>query len=228
MVAHGTLAVDPHGRRWLMLGTRSGFTHSVAAYFARKAEVHAAMRQFVQQITPFYDVQISLNALDDPARGEAGIYLSLTGTSAEDADSGEVGRGNRVSGVIAFHRPAGAEAAAGKNPMSHIGKVYNVLAHRVAQEIVTELPHIASASVWIVSHIGQPLDTPSLVHVQLIQNSTYPRSPYLERAAEALVRARVARITEFCQALAQGVYALYSSATQVCSHEQPSVSSDFL
>ena len=48
------------------------------------------------------------------AGGSEGVYLSLLGTSAEDADSGQVGRGNRVNGLISLNRPLGTEAAAGK------------------------------------------------------------------------------------------------------------------
>ena len=69
------------------------------------------------------------------------IYLSLLlGTSAEDADSGQVGRGNRVNGLISARTaPSAAEAAAGKNPVSHVGKIYNILSHRMAQQIYQEV-----------------------------------------------------------------------------------------
>ena len=63
------------------------------------------------------------------------VYLTLTGTSAEMGDDGSVGRGNRVNGVIAPFRATSLEAACGKNPISHVGKVYNVLALVAAQDI---------------------------------------------------------------------------------------------
>jgi S-adenosylmethionine synthetase len=177
----------------------------VALYFERKTQAVETMTSFVRQHSPFDDVRISLNSLDNKERGEDGIYLSLTGTSAEDADSGQVGRGNRVSGVIAFHRPAGAEAAAGKNPVSHVGKIYNVLAHRLAQEIIAEVGGLEAVSVWIVSQIGQPVNAPALVQVQLtpIEGGLSPHTRY---TVETLVRVRLAHIAEFCQALAKGQY----------------------
>ncbi len=177
----------------------------VALYFERKTQAVETMTSFVRQHSPFDDVRISLNSLDNKGRGEDGIYLSLTGTSAEDADSGQVGRGNRVSGVIAFHRPAGAEAAAGKNPVSHVGKIYNVLAHRLAQEIIAEVAGLEAVSVWIVSQIGQPVNAPALVQVQLtpIEEGLSPHTRY---TVETLVRVRLAHIAEFCQALAKGQY----------------------
>lgn len=178
---------------------------SVATYFARKAQAAEAMVHFVRQIQTFDDVRVTLNSLDRVERGEDGIYLSLTGTSAEDADSGQVGRGNRVSGVIAFHRPAGAEAAAGKNPVSHVGKIYNVLAHHLAQEILTELGGLEAISIWLVSQIGQPIDAPALVHVQLTPSEGVMLR-HLQGGIETRIRARFASIGEFCQALAKGRY----------------------
>ena len=154
---------------------------------------------------PCDEMRITLNSLDREDRGEGGVYLSLTGTSAEDADSGQVGRGNRASGVIAFHRPAGAEATAGKNPVSHVGKIYNVLAHQLAQEILATIDGVEAVSLWILNQIGQPIDSPTLVHVQ-ITPIDIGLSPAIQRLVEDLIQGRFARIGEFCRALAHGCY----------------------
>lgn len=37
-----------------------------------------------------------------------GMYLTVLGTLAEDADSGEVGLGNQVNGLIPMNRPSGS------------------------------------------------------------------------------------------------------------------------
>jgi len=108
-----------------------------------------------------------------------------------------------VSGVIAFHRPAGAEAAAGKNPVSHVGKIYNVLAHCLAQDIVTAVAAVETVSLWLVSRIGQPIDHPALVQVQLTSSENH-LSASTREAVEALIRTRFETIADFCQALAQG------------------------
>jgi S-adenosylmethionine synthetase len=42
--------------------------------------------------------ETGVNVADDPARGD--VFLTVSGTSAEAGDDGEVGRGNRVSGLI--------------------------------------------------------------------------------------------------------------------------------
>ena len=86
------------------------------------------------------------------------VYLTLTGTSAEMGDDGAVGRGNRVNGVIAPFRATSLEAACGKNPISHVGKVYNVLALLAAQDIVEQVPAVRAATVYVLSQIGGALD----------------------------------------------------------------------
>ena len=73
-------------------------------------------------------------------RGAGGMYLTVLGTSADGADGGQVGRGNRVNGLISLHRPMSTEAAAGKNPVSHVGKIYNLLAHRSPRTSASRSP----------------------------------------------------------------------------------------
>ena len=54
----------------------------------------------------------------------------LCGGSARAAfggDDGQVGRGNRANGLITPYRLMSIEAAAGKNPVTHVGKLYTVL-----------------------------------------------------------------------------------------------------
>lgn len=112
---------------------------------------------------------IRINALDDPgAKDESGIYLTVTGLSAEHGDDGQVGRGNRVSGLITPSRPMSLEAAAGKNPVSHVGKIYNVLATKLANDLVSRIPVIREATIQILSCIGQPINRPQLVDIQIV------------------------------------------------------------
>jgi S-adenosylmethionine synthetase len=133
-------------------------TASEAAYFARKEEILAALAM------EFRDVPLALewrlNNLDAPGRGADGVYLTVTGTSAEDADSGQVGRGNRVNGLIAFARPAGGEAAAGKNAVAHAGKIYSVLSQRLAGLLHARCPELLEVYVHLMARIGEPVDRP--------------------------------------------------------------------
>lgn len=112
--------------------------------------------------------EIHINTLDDPdATDESGLYLTVCGLSAEHGDDGQVGRGNRVSGLITPSRPMSLEAAAGKNPISHVGKIYNVLASRLANDLVSRIPAIDEAAVQILSCIGKPINRPQLVEIQV-------------------------------------------------------------
>jgi S-adenosylmethionine synthetase len=67
---------------------------------------------------------------DIPDRDE--LYLTYTGSSIESGDEGVVGRGNRVTGLITPLRPMNIEGASGKNPVYHVGKLYNLAAQRIA------------------------------------------------------------------------------------------------
>ena len=78
--------------------------------------------------------------LDRPGAGLAGMYLSVLGTSAEDADCGEVGRGNQANDIFAVNRPRGSEVAPGKSPVSHVGKIYNVLTHCWLKRSIVKFP----------------------------------------------------------------------------------------
>lgn len=104
------------------------------------------------------DVHFRLNAADDPKHGE--FYLTVTGTSAEQGDDGNTGRGNRVNGLISPMRQYSMEATAGKNPVNHTGKILNALAVLTAREIVEKVPTVKESYVRILSRIGNPIDQP--------------------------------------------------------------------
>lgn len=108
------------------------------------------------------DTKVCVNCAD---KGE-NIYLTVTGTSIEMGDDGATGRGNRGNGLITPMRPMTMEAIAGKNPVSHVGKIYNVLAQRAASEI-SELEGVKEAYVTLVSRIGSPISQPMLRGVQI-------------------------------------------------------------
>ncbi|HYA54287.1 MAG TPA: methionine adenosyltransferase, partial [Thermoplasmata archaeon] len=81
-------------------------------------------------------VTIDVNTADDPELGR--FYLTVTGCSMEAGDDGSVGRGNRANGLITPCRPMSLEASAGKNPVNHVGKIYNLLGNLIANDIVKE------------------------------------------------------------------------------------------
>lgn len=178
---------------------------SEKAYFARKEEIHSALKRFLEDRGGFPEISLALNCLDQPGRGLGGVYLSLLGTSAEDADSGQVGRGNRVNGLIPIGRAIGTEAAAGKNPVSHVGKIYNVLAHKLAREICEQVPGVAGAQVLLLSRIGAPVDQPLMAGAQLIL-ATGVGLEEVSRPVEEMFSRRLSSLDAFCLALAAGEY----------------------
>jgi S-adenosylmethionine synthetase len=144
------------------------FIENEDAYFKKKDEIYQKIESFVISNTNMDKVCIHLNTLDVKGRGMGGVYLTVTGTSAEDADSGQVGRGNRVNGIIPLNRPTCSEAAAGKNPVSHVGKIYNLLTYHMAKKIYEDVPGIKEVYVWLLSQIGQPINRPKISSVQLV------------------------------------------------------------
>ena len=111
------------------------------------------------------EVDAVVNAADDLDQSE--VFLTVTGTSAEAGDDGEVGRGNRTSGLITPYRPMTLEAAAGKNPVSHVGKLYNLAAEAIARSAARESLGVSEATCVLVSQIGHPIDDPQVVDLRV-------------------------------------------------------------
>jgi S-adenosylmethionine synthetase len=149
-------------------------------------------------------VEVEVNAADDPARGS--FYLTVTGTSAEAGDDGQAGRGNRVNGLVTPCRPMTLESVAGKNPVSHVGKLYNLCAGLVTAAVVDALPGVAEAECRLVSQIGRPVDDPWLAELRLRVRA--PLSPAEQARAREIARAEIAAIPQLWRELLTGRLAL--------------------
>jgi S-adenosylmethionine synthetase len=134
----------------------------VSKYIASREEYEEAKARVREVIRRRADAEVSVNAADS----EKNIYLTVTGTSIEMGDDGATGRGNRGNGLITPGRPMTMEAIAGKNPVSHVGKIYNVLAERMAEEMI-RLEGVEEAYVTLVSRIGSPIRQPLLKGVRI-------------------------------------------------------------
>jgi S-adenosylmethionine synthetase len=183
----------------------SRFVWNERSYFERKAVLKHEMDRFAGRLQDFRRVVVHFNTLDAPGRGLYGVYVSLLGTSAEDADSGQVGRGNRVNGLISLNRPLGTEAAAGKNPVSHVGKIYNVLSHRLARMVYERVGGLREVQVLMLSRIGAPINEPQTATVQLLP-ARGRVTDVMTRKAEKIVASELARINSFCRDLSKGKY----------------------
>ncbi|MGD8965927.1 MAG: methionine adenosyltransferase [Anaerolineae bacterium] len=166
-------------------------------YAEARDAAQAAIQQYASQLDQ-RKVTVMVNTADD-VENDA-VYLTLTGTSAEMGDDGAVGRGNRVNGVIAPFRSTSLEAACGKNPISHVGKVYNVLALTAAQDIVEQVDAIEEASVYILSQIGAPLEEP-LVATALVRATNGTLTPGARADVESLLDEKLTRVHELRESI---------------------------
>ncbi|WP_280536152.1 methionine adenosyltransferase [Halopenitus sp. POP-27] len=128
-----------------------------------------SVREFVSDLArdrTDREVHVDVNTADDYE--ENSIYLTVTGTSAEQGDDGSVGRGNRANGLITPNRPMSMEATSGKNPVNHIGKIYNLLSTEIAESVAAEVDGIRDLQVRLLSQIGRPIDEPHVADTQVV------------------------------------------------------------
>jgi S-adenosylmethionine synthetase len=151
----------------------SSITPDLDHYISVKEDVKNRIEELAAGMT-VYPVSVSINTADAPERGV--VYLTVTGTSAEQGDDGNTGRGNRVHGLITPGRPMSLEATAGKNPVNHVGKIYNVLANQIANKAFEEVEGVREVYIKILSQIGRPIDQPMVADAQLILEKGTPLS----------------------------------------------------
>lgn len=189
-----------------VLGLRSGDTlkitvacafvgrylRELADYYGKKERVRSLATTAATEAVGG-NIEVNVNAADgDTAES---IYLTVTGLSAEAGDDGQVGRGNRVNGLITPYRPMSLEAAAGKNPVTHTGKLYNLLGDRMAHALVRDIPGVTEACCYLLSCIGSPVSEPEVADIRLRLADTVSIE-MVEARAEQIVRAHLRSSTE--------------------------------
>jgi S-adenosylmethionine synthetase len=179
------------------------FVDSEQTYFKKKEEILQAIKEFVKINSNFKNIDLYLNTLDERGRGVSGIYLTVLGTCADSADSGQVGRGNRINGVISLSRPASEEAAAGKNPVSHVGKIYNLLSFRIAEKVYQKVDGLKEVYIWMLSQIGRPIDNPLIAAAQLILDKKNS-FPSIQKKVREVIDYELENINNFTKELAKG------------------------
>ncbi|QFU83579.1 methionine adenosyltransferase [Natronorubrum aibiense] len=168
------------------------------------AEAVESVREFVAEVASEHtdrDVNVHVNTADDYEEGS--IYLTVTGTSAEQGDDGSVGRGNRANGLITPNRSMSMEATSGKNPVNHIGKIYNLLSTEIAEEVVSEVDGIRDLRVRLLSQIGRPIDQPHVADVHVVTEGGVELSD-VEADIEAIVDAELANVTDITRRVIDG------------------------
>jgi len=174
-------------------------------YLSVKEDVKRAIEDLAAKVMPEYNVEVTVNAADRPEYDI--FYLTVTGTSAEHGDDGMTGRGNRANGLITPMRSMSLEAAAGKNPVSHVGKIYNVVAQRIADRIYKEVKDVVEVYVEVVSQIGKPINEPKILNVEILSGGELTGE--LRREAEAIAKEEMDRITQVTELILRGEVSLY-------------------
>ncbi|MFC4549141.1 MULTISPECIES: methionine adenosyltransferase [Halorussus] len=170
-----------------------------------------AVREFVRGVAEEYtdrEVTVYVNTADGEGDSEADIYLTTTGTSAEMGDDGSVGRGNRSNGLITPNRSMSMEASSGKNPVNHIGKIYNLLGTHIAETVVDEVDGIRDLRVRILSQIGRPIDEPHVADVAVVTEDGVLLSE-IEDDIVAIVDRELADVTSITSRVIDGELATF-------------------
>ncbi len=184
----------------------AGRVSDAAEYEEVKQAAQEAIQVFAERITPDRKVKVMVNTADQAKRGD--YYLTVTGTSAEMGDDGEVGRGNRASGLITPMRSASLEAPCGKNPISHVGKVYNALALDTCRDICNRVPQVKEVTMQVLSQIGHPIDQP-LVCNALVRTRTGVLSEDTQQAIFAVIDEHLAGISDVRVKIRTGAITLF-------------------
>ncbi|UAL07345.1 MAG: methionine adenosyltransferase [Candidatus Methanogranum gryphiswaldense] len=144
------------------------YIEDAAAYQSIIKEMHSAIYDNALKVVGKEKVSIELdiNTGDDYKRGV--YYLTCTGMSQEMGDDGSVGRGNRCNGLITPYRPMSMEATSGKNPITHIGKIYNIMSKLMADDIAKKVTDEAEIRVRILSQIGKPVSHPLNCSIDIV------------------------------------------------------------
>jgi S-adenosylmethionine synthetase len=168
-----------------------------ADYEDKKEKIREEAQKIAEQVFE-REVEVNVNTADDEE-----VFLTLTGTSAEMGDDGSVGRGNRVNGLITPMRAMTLEAAAGKNPVNHVGKLYSIASFEIANRIYQETG--VDVTVTLLSQIGKPINEPKLAAVDIYGSS----DERTERLARSIVEEELNNITQLTYKLVKGEVSVF-------------------
>jgi len=176
------------------------YIKDIEDYFQKKEAILKKVKERVEGVVG-KEVEVFINTAD--SKEENSVYITVTGTSAEQGDDGQVGRGNRVNGLITPYRPMSLEAAAGKNPVSHIGKIYNRVANLIAQRVVKEIEEVEESYCYIVSQIGKPINEPQVLDVSV---RTKKDIKAIEEVVRRIAQEELDRMPEVWKGFVEGLY----------------------
>jgi S-adenosylmethionine synthetase len=183
----------------------SKYINNIDEYIKIKEKIAADILKNAKSITS-KNVEVSINHGDSHEKGE--VYLTKSGLSCEAGDDGAVGRGNRVNGLITPFRPMSLEAAAGKNPVNHVGKIYNIVAKKIAEDIVKSYPSISECNVALVSQIGRPINDPRSVYIDTVMAKGEKIDPITSKVRD-IAGSTLEKIKDVTRDMAAGKYEMF-------------------
>ena len=151
-------------------------------YISAIREIHDEVLKNASKYTR-RQVNVDINTGDNYDKDV--FYLTVTGLSLENGDDGSTGRGNRANGLITPYRPMSMEATSGKNPVTHVGKIYNLLSKEIANDIVKRSGgNVKEVHVRILSQIGKPVDQPLVCAINLLPTDSANKTDTYRQARE--------------------------------------------
>ncbi|MEM0340629.1 MAG: methionine adenosyltransferase [Acidilobaceae archaeon] len=187
----------------------SGLILDPDEYFSIKEDIKEEVLSLTSRIAPEHEVEVYINTADSKEKGI--YYLTVTGTSAEHGDDGATGRGNRANGLITPFRPMSLEATAGKNPISHVGKIYNVVAKDIAESVYSRLESRGVREVYVslLSQIGRPIDDPLIADIKIKMRQGYSLTSDIANEALGVAEEKLENITSYVEKILRGEVQLF-------------------
>jgi S-adenosylmethionine synthetase len=181
------------------------YVSDLKEYILIKENIVHRITEYASQFTS-RKIEAQMNVADNIKNGS--VYITVTGTSAEMGDDGAVGRGNRTNGLITPGRPMSLEATSGKNPINHVGKIYNLMAMVASKKIAEEVDGIEEVYIRILSQIGRPIDQPHMAGIQIVlkENADFDR---VETGAKELMDDWLENITNIQKMIFKGELSTY-------------------
>ena len=183
----------------------SHLVKNIDEYIKAKETVAKDVKRLAKKYTK-KNVEVAINTGD--SHEDEDVYLTKTGLSCEAGDDGSVGRGNRTNGLITPFRHMSLEAAAGKNPINHVGKIYSILSTEIAKDIVKQYPSIRECNVAIVSQIGRRIDDPKNLSIDVIMEKGQ-RLSSIDSKVKGIAQESLDNIATITRELTSGKYKMF-------------------
>ncbi len=107
-------------------------------YEVKKNFIYGILNDYLKERLKGKKFNLFINTQDQNVRDKTTVrklYFVATGSSTDFGEEGCVGRGNNRTGFIPMKRAYSMEAAWGKNPVYHVGKVYGLIVDEMAKFI---------------------------------------------------------------------------------------------